>query len=256
MDELKHDLSSDAHTETSQLLQNQLSMLQDQFQKLSIERMKQQQHLSTSIQTTVERIGEPTGVSVGTTSSSSTPGVIPSTPSVKERLRHLEVLLGSGSGNIKNQNLLERLDQLERQYEKLDEKKLDVLHKRAKVIRQDLEAAAKARHKLNVQHENTGGDSMNAKKITALYDEMEQLRGMTGILPSLLSRLQTLAQIHTDAATHSARFGHVEQTVQMLQNTMAAMEISLEKLEQSLQTSAKTMQDNVQALEEQIRALA
>jgi nuclear migration protein JNM1 len=254
IDELKHDLSSSVSTssnaETSLLLQKQLSILQDQFQKVSIERMKQQEQLLTSIQTTVARIGEPTSVAEST--SSSIPGIIPS--SFEERIRHLEVLLGNGSsGNNKNMTLLERLDQLERQSEKLDEKKLDLLHKRAKVIRQDLEAAAKARHKLNVDGSDT---TMNAKKIAALYDEMEQLQGLTGLLPSVVSRLQSLAQMHADAATHSARFTHVEQTVQRLQTTMASVEESIETLERSLQTSAKTMQENVRALEQRMNALA
>ena len=120
---------------------------------------------------------------------------IAASPEMEERLKCLEANLGVSSNTSsntssstttnRNKSLLERLEILE--HLPFDDKKLDLVQKRVKVIRQDLEAAAKARSKLMT----VSASAEDSKSIAALYDQLQSLQGVAQHLPALSARLQS-----------------------------------------------------------------
>ena len=162
------------------------------------------------------------------------------------RIRKLEKLVGTGAGLHESHSLLERLTVLERAASKLSEKDLEVAMKKAKVIRQDLEAASKARNKLLSSRD---ANAESSKSIAALHDQMTQLQGLTPLLPVLTQRLQALANQHSQATTWTQRLGATEQRTSQLQNATAKIDASLKQLEESLKVTAAQMTENMKALD-------
>jgi Dynamitin len=136
--------------------------------------------------------------------------------------------------------LQEKLPVLEAQLD------VDGLQKKAKVIRQDLEAAAKARTKLQQHH--GGGNSEDTKRIAALYDQLQSLQGVSHCLPVLAERLETLAISHSQAASHQVRVRAMEQTVGQLQGQMLSIEATLAALEASMKENAAALQASISSL--------
>jgi Dynamitin len=239
LEELEKDCAS---KDDSNLLQDQLAQLQGQLQRLSMTQLKQQESLTATIQASITGLNASEKAEVAQNCSSSTVGV---KTELEERVNRLETALGWASGTS---SMLDRLEALESMQSKLDDKKLDLLQKRCKVIRQDLEAAAKARNKL-VSSTSSAEDS---KTIAALYDQLHQLQGMSQHLPALSARLQALAHQHVDAATRAARFQAVEQVTANLQQQVQSMETALTALDASMQQNAAAMLENMKVLEERM----
>ena len=247
------------------MFQEQLALLQGQMERVSLAQLAKQENLAKSIQSTVEGLNQEDdgGGSTKTTTTTPAPSTIAAVSSpqqLEERLKRLEVTLGAaGSSSSTNQSksssLLDRLEALEQIQAKVDDKKVDLVQKRVKVIRQDLEAAAKARNKLmavggSLAHEDS-------KSIAALYDQLQQLQGCARHLPVLAERLQALAHQHVEAATRAHRLRAVEQLTGHLAQQVAAAETAVGKLESSsLPQNAASMQESMQALEERMKALS
>lgn len=162
------------------------------------------------------------------------------------RIRKLEKLVGMGAGAHESHSLLERLAVLERAASKFNEKDLEAAMKKAKVIRQDLEAASKARNKLLSSRD---ANAESSKSIADLHDQMTQLQGLTNFLPVLAQRLQALAVQHSQATTWTQRLASTEQQASQLETATKKMDDSLKKLEESLQASAEQMIENMKALD-------
>jgi myosin heavy subunit len=161
------------------------------------------------------------------------------------RLRQLEKLIGTG-GLSDSHSLLERLATMEGSIAKMTDKDLEASWKKAKVIRQDLEAASKARNKLLASRD---ANAESSKSIADLHDQMTQLQGMSRLLPVLVTRLQALATQHAQATTWSQRLAATEQQAVQLQTATTKLDASLVQLEGSLQTSVQQMEDNMKALD-------
>jgi hypothetical protein len=231
--------------------------------------------------------------------SSPSPSPSPAEASILARLQKLEAVLGgagtntsstssssSSSSSISSSNasLMHRLAVLEKSMSRWDDKELEALTKKAKVIRQDLEAASKARNKLMSVVTTSGGGASSSsgitlanasggsgssssstsihiraedsKTITDLHDELVQLQGMTLHLPVLAHRLQSLAHLHASTATYGARLQAMEDlSVHKLPPQVALLEGALEKMETNLSQCAQQMMDNVKALQERVDKL-
>jgi hypothetical protein len=77
--------------------------------------------------------------------------------------------------------------------------------KKAKVIRADLEAASKAGNKLTATYKKE-----DSKMILQLHQQMTELEGLSGYLPSLANRLQQLVGLHVQASTFLTRLETLE----------------------------------------------
>lgn len=244
LDELEKDCAS---MDESNVLQDRLVELQGQFQRVSTSRLEQQSSLLSSIQTSVDKLkGTGTDDRGESNATSSSLGV--GSPELEVRINRLEKMLGSSSLSVGS--LLDRLEKLEGLQSKLDDKKIDLLQRRVKVIRQDLEAAAKARNKLA----SSTASSEDSKTIAALYDQLQQLQGLSQHLPILTARLEALAHQHVDVATRAARFHSVEQIASSLQNHVQSMETAMTAVDASMQQNASAMLENIAALEARMKA--
>jgi hypothetical protein len=79
---------------------------------------------------------------------------------------------------------------MEQAVQKLDSAKLDMAVARSKVIRQDLEAASKARNKLLTSNRSAGADAATIQFLHAAYTDVQ---GMAQYLSPLASRLSVFA---------------------------------------------------------------
>lgn len=168
-----------------------------------------------------------------------------------ERLNRIELAVGAGPSH--SGTVLERLAKVESIQSKMDEKQSEQLQKRAKVIRQDLEAAAKARNKLMTVGAGVGAD--DSKIITALYDQLQSLSGMSDHLPILTQRVQSLAQQHAASATWDSRLRALETLSNSLETQLSSVEIAVKDLDVSLQQNAGQMEANMKALDLRIQQI-
>jgi hypothetical protein len=170
---------------------------------------------------------------------------------LEDRLLRLEAAVGSGfslsiGSSSSSTSLMERLVKLENAAAKLDPTQAEQWQRRAKTIRHDLEAAAKARGKLN----SAGSSSSDAKTVTELYNTSQQLQGLQQHLAPLVARLQAVAHLHTDAATWSQRLQETERAATTLQCQLTMVETAVSNLQTTIQENAAVMQENIKALDE------
>jgi Dynamitin len=248
-------LEKDCASQDFGLFQDPLVKMQEQLQALSSTQLLKQTGLTSSIESSVSALNNIHSVDVKPLAA------LPlndgqNAPPLNDRVHRLEKILGGTLGASADQvSLVTRVQALETLLAKLDDKKLDLLQKRSKVIRQDLEAAAKARSKLSSS--TIGGTSSldDSKTITTLYDGLQSLNSMSEHLPILSSRLQALALQHADAATRTARFKAVEQVTSDLSKQVQSIETALSSLDKSMKENATLMQSNIHALEERTKTL-
>ena len=188
-----------------------------------------------------------------------------------QRLERLTGLASVSSASYESASFLERLMALEETFlsKVLDDKELEIKAKKAKVIRQDLEAAAKARNKLMAN--STGGVSSasaassgiaaslsmtaasDAKILAALHDQYVQLHGLTPHLPLLAQRLQALARQHQEAAVQATQLQATQELADHLSQHVTQLEQAVQTTQVAIQQSTMQMAQNIQALDERFR---
>jgi len=178
-------------------------------------------------------------------------------PSLEERLLQIESLVGAGNASTatnknKNESLLKRLEEMEQFMTRLDPKTLEQAAAKAKVIRSDLEAASKARNKLASAATFRKED---AQTISALYDQMTQLEGLSDHLPALVARLQQLASLHAQSSGFAVRLSQSEKEVVQLQAVLKQMEGAVAKAEEGMTANVATIEKNMQQLDERMKKL-
>jgi hypothetical protein len=169
-------------------------------------------------------------------------------PSLDERMRRLEVAVGSNSASStsSSSSWSERLRLMEQAVGKLDSKQLDMAVSRSKVIRQDLEAASKARNKLLTNSRSQGAD---AATIQTLHTAYTDLQGMAQYLSPLAVRLSVLARQHQDQAMQGARLIAAEETVATLAQQLTSVEAAVQQLQEGWKVNAAAMETNIKALD-------
>ena len=100
--------------------------------------------------------------------STSTTSNIPREAMLEERLRKLELAMGSTTNSSTsdggNKSIMERVEAAERLTSEVDTKQIDKLASKAKVIRADLEAAARAKNKLSSKSSTTSTKDSQLKE--------------------------------------------------------------------------------------------
>jgi len=165
----------------------------------------------------------------------------------ESRLGSLEALLTSSniSDSQSNKSVMERLQHVEELAQLIDEKSLEQAAARAKVIRADLEAAAKARAKLS----SGMGGGEEGKQIQELYSQLNELEGMSQHLPALAERLATCATLHTQAAHFSSRMTEVEISVTNANLLLQNLQTTLTQVESSTAQNFETFNQNMNKLD-------
>jgi hypothetical protein len=155
--------------------------------------------------------------------------------------------------------LVERIRALEESLGVLSESKLEATRAKVKVIRQDLEAASKAKNKLlGGGTGGAGADRAGAdpKVIGELYDALQQVSPMQSLLPVLAQRLEALQGQHQQMATWSSRLAGLEAAAKLLEAALKSAESSASRLEENWRSSvAPRLEANLKALDERLQRL-
>ncbi|KAL3936289.1 MAG: hypothetical protein SGARI_002620 [Bacillariaceae sp.] len=180
------------------------------------------------------------------------------TTTLEERLLKLERLLGntqaeflvssSSKPGAANKSLLNRLEDMEALVATVDSTTLEQTATKAKVIRADLEAASKARNKLAATYKKE-----DSKMIQQLYQQMVDLEGLTGYLPSLVDRLQQLSTLHRQSSTFGTRLEEMERGATQLEASVGQLETGMTKLQETMVQNIATMESNLQKLDEKMK---
>ena len=139
-------------------------------------------------------------------------------------------------------DLLARLSSLEHKCANLPSRLTALEHteqwtQKAKVLRQDLEAATKAKHKLL-----SSSSSTDAQTIADLHTQWTQLQGLSDHLPVIVQRLQVLGRSRSETAASA---------LPQLQQQVASLEQTCERLEQAWAVEREQWKKNLEALEEE-----
>lgn len=135
----------------------------------------------------------------GAVKSSST---IPREAMLEERLRRLELAMGTTStSSDAEKSIMERIHEAERLTKEVDAKQIEKLAAKAKVVRADLEAAARAKAKLasKSSSSHSAQQKEDSQTIAALHSQLGELDGISAHLPALTVRLLELSNLHTNA---------------------------------------------------------
>ena len=186
--------------------------------------------------------------------------IIPREVQLEERLRKLELALGATTTATAEDNLsiMERLQQAERLTNETNPKQLDKLAAKAKVIRADLEAAARARTKLASKSSSTTAAAASsstvvvedANTIAALHTQLIELEGYSANLPALTVRLLELSNLHSSAAEFGARLAAAEMAVARSEGVLLSVEEALEKMEGGWKSNMESVENNLKRLDE------
>jgi hypothetical protein len=202
------------------------------------------------------------------TSSSNAPQEI----ALEERLRKLELAVGSSfpsssmtgsssssssSNNNVNKSILQRVEEAEQLVREVDSTAIDKLAARAKVVRADLEAAARAKSKLATSSRSVGGGSKEQqqqqkedfKTIAELHTKMHELDGISSHLPALTSRLLELSTLHANAADFASRLEAAESALRRSESTLSSVERALTTMEGKWDENMKVVEKNVVKLD-------
>jgi hypothetical protein len=191
----------------------------------------------------------------GTKSNSTTSSTRqPPTSALEQRILKLETALGSGSGAPKaassGTTFASRLDELETLMATVDPIKLEQASTKAKVIRADLEAASKARNKLTATYKKE-----DSKMIQELHQQMVDLEGLSGHLPTLVQRLQQLSGLHVTASTFGTRLEELERSATNVEGTVSHLEQTMGELKVSMKHNLLAMQQNLANLDDRLKKL-
>ena len=177
----------------------------------------------------------------------------PKAATLEERLRKLETILGSTATDATSKSLLERLNDAERLTKEMDMKEVDKLAAKAKVVRSDLEAAARARQKLASSSSSSRVNDEDARTLTALHTQLVELEGISTHLPALTVRLTELASLHSSAAEFGERLNVCEEAVNRSEKLLESVETSLNKMEEGWKGNMEVVENNVNRLDEMLK---
>ena len=145
--------------------------------------------------------------------------------------------------------ILERISKAERLTKEVDAKQIEKLASKAKVVRADLEAAARAKTKL-ASKSNTTGTKEDAFAITALHSQLVELEGLSGHLPAFTVRLVESSNLHTNAAEFASRLDAAEAAVGRSEGVLTSVERALKDMEGGWKVNMEGVEMNVRRLDE------
>jgi len=135
--------------------------------------------------------------------------------------------------------------------ELIDDAKLDAVSKRVKALRIELEALESQRAALKGAKASPHED-----KVSQLYAMMSRWDKAAQVVPTVITRLQTLREIHEECATLVVRVQNVEKQQEAVDRLLKEDRAALDRLTESLATNAKLMQANVSTLDSRFTELA
>ncbi|KAL3798195.1 hypothetical protein HJC23_005756 [Cyclotella cryptica] len=172
--------------------------------------------------------------------------------SLEERLRHLEMAVGADGVGGDNRSLVEQVEEAMRLAKEVDAKEVEKLAAKAKVIRSDLEAAARAKAKLSSSSNNPTLSPQDAQTITSLHNQLIELEGISSHLPALTTRLAELATLHSNAAEFGIRLDAAETTLNRSEAMLSHLEEVVSRVERGWVENMERVERNVKFLDDMV----
>ena len=150
-------------------------------------------------------------------------------------------------------SILERIERAERLARETDPRELDRLASKAKVIRSDLEAAARARAKLSARPGGGGkgaAGSDDARAVAELHGLLTDLDGVSSHLPAIARRLSDLAVLHGSAADFSSRLSAAESALSASEAVLSSVEAAVTSMEANWKENLSVIEKNVERLDQ------
>lgn len=175
---------------------------------------------------------------------------------LEERLRKLELVMGNSNNTSTNngdKSIMERIQTAENLLNEVSPTQIDKLAAKAKVIRADLEAAARAKTKLASKSSSAAAGQQNkedAAIIAALHTQLLELQGLSSHLPALTLRLAELSNLHSNAADFSSRLTAAEVAVGRSEGMLHNVNEALSSMETGWKDNMDRVEGNVKRLDE------
>ena len=175
---------------------------------------------------------------------------------LEERLRKLELVMGNSNNTLTNngdKSIMERIQTAENLLNEVSPTQIDKLAAKAKVIRADLEAAARAKTKLASKSSSAAAGQQNkedAAIIAALHTQLLELQGLSSHLPALTLRLAELSNLHSNAADFSSRLTAAEVAVGRSEGMLHNVNEALSSMETGWKDNMDRVEGNVKRLDE------
>ena len=120
-----------------------------------------------------------------------------------------------------------------------------------------MEAAAKARNKLNVNLSNAGEDP---KVISRLYEQLLDLDGFfvsspSNLLAGIVQRLSSCSNLHSRSMAFDNRLDELEKMAKEMSQLVQNVEECLSKVESGMITNMKVMEQNMITLDDRAKSL-
>ena len=201
-----------------------------------------------------------------------------------ERLSLLETALGLDALPLPTQDpisakpLLPALNTLDKQISTLstsNEVSLDKIKGRVRELSQEAESFERKRNQAKRALEASAPDSIRAgaattngetpgadllnpeqvSKVNALYGTLNTIESLAPILPSVLDRLRSLKDLHSEAAVAGQSLANVEERQADMKHELQGWRDGLEKVEKAMREGRDIMKGNAEVMEEWVRGL-
>ncbi|KAJ9474737.1 hypothetical protein PHBOTO_004634 [Pseudozyma hubeiensis] len=256
---------------------DQLKLLQEQLAKLPTshnETVDESQADKATIRALLQQVKQSstTSKAAATSSVSAASGASTSTADMVQleaRLSELESTLGLEEALLDESKpvprpVLSTLSRLEHQLSLLSQPRhLDAISRRVKVLVTELDRVHDVRRKLGTNVEATKPTDSSSTltpaeltKLQQLFDVSTRLEPLLPIVPSVLTRLQTLSELHSSASHFASTLQELEEANEDRQHQDEQVDALLQKMEVNMEQNRKTVEANLSSLQSRIEDVA
>ncbi|CDW95437.1 hypothetical protein [Sporisorium scitamineum] len=188
---------------------------------------------------------------------------------VEARLSELESTLGLEQALLDESKpvprpLLSTLSRLEHQLSILSQPRhLDAISRRVKVLVTEMDRVHDVRRKLATAEPVSAGSASTGTltatelaQLQQLFNVSTRLEPLLPVIPSVLTRLQTLAELHSSAAHFGNVLDELQESSSERQMQEQEMEQLLRKIEANMDETGKKVEANLESLQSRIEDVA
>lgn len=156
------------------------------------------------------------------------------------------------------QPLIKRLNMMEEKIEKLNEKTLNEISMKAKIIRVDLEAASKAKN-----HLRTVAKGEDYQIIGQLHEQLLDLDGfvssslssnsLSNTILMIVQRLSDCAKLHESASLFGSELKELERSANDIERLVKSLEKALMVMKSGMNTNMEIIKQNMSLLDERMK---
>lgn len=264
----------------------QLKVLQDQLAKLPSDALSPTSAtVSTTtvdkeaVRTLLQQVKQsPAPISQGAdgssdaavTSATASEARAPDMVQLEARLSELESTLGVQQALLDESKpvprpVLSTLSRLEHQLSVLTQPRhLDAISRRVKVLVTEMDRVHEVRRRLTTEPTTSSSDPSQSSTLTPtevtklqhLFDVSTRLEPLLPLLPSVLTRLQTLSELHASAAHFGSVLDELEEGRDARQQQQEELQELLGKMEENMEENRKKVEANLESLQVRIENVA